>query len=326
MLIGLVIYGGKAARHQNSLHRRDSIKIIDAVSGTPAPIQTPIATPLPSPADSKERAVAALQAIYSAPISFYGQVKDQFGVPVAGARVDYTIVDKFFDPGSKSSGISDGQGYFALDGVKGAALTVGISKAGYAPIYGQSNGSFAFGMPLDPRRDRPTPNRDQPAIFVLRKKLAAEPLIVVERDVRLPKDGTAVEVSLRTGKPVPVDHGDLKIECWTSDSIKDAKGHYEWHAKVSILGGGLIVRKDPEREFQAPDNGYLPNIDVSMPITSTRWERNYDGHYWVMLRDRTYARVRFRLTTAGAHFATISSYLNPSGSRNLEFDEDKVIK
>jgi hypothetical protein len=36
--------------------------------------------------------------------------------------------------------------------------------------------------------------------------------------------------------------------------------------------------------------------------------------------------MRIRITTAGGHFATISSFVNPSGSRNLEFDENKVIK
>ena len=125
-------------------------------------------------AEGRRQAVDLVRSIYSAPIAFFGRVQDQQGQPVPGATVDYSILDKFFEPGSKKSGVADGNGNFSLTGVQGAALTVGVSKEGYDPIYQQSNGAFSFGAPYDLHRDRPTPTKDDPAIFVLRKRAEAE--------------------------------------------------------------------------------------------------------------------------------------------------------
>jgi hypothetical protein len=239
--------------------------------------------------------------------------------------VQFGAIDKFWEPGSKYEAESDANGLFSITGIKGAGLTVGVSKKGYDSINGLSYQSFGYGMPADSTRKAP-PRKEAPAVFVLRKKTAAEPLFVVRRDVLIPKNGTPLEVSLRTGKPVTSGQGDLKIECWTSDELKDDKGHYEWHARVSVPGGGMALRSDTERDFTAPESGYEPITEIAAPQASIRWQADHEADYWVRLHDQTFARMRLRLTTAGDHFASIESYLNPSGSRNLEYDEEKVIR
>jgi hypothetical protein len=323
LLICLLIYLG--ARDQAVRSSATSLGNPSAAIPTPG-INAALASPVPSVDARRHNAVTAIQSIYDAPITFYGVVRDHSGNPVPQAKVDYSIVDKFFGPGTKKTGVADDQGSFSLTGISGAALTVGVSKDGYAPIYQQSNGAFSYGMPFDVQRDRPAPTRGQPAIFILRKKTAAERLFVVDRDVLVPKTGSPVDISLKTGKPVSLGGGDLRIECWTSDDMKNSQGHYEWHARLSVPHGGLIARTDPEWQFEAPENGYQRSVEISMPQTSPRWERTYDGHYWLFLRDRTYARIRFRLNTAGNHFVSITCYLNPSGSRNLEYDEKRLVE
>jgi len=276
--------------------------------------------------DKRRRVVEFVQSIYNTPIVFYGRVQDQHERSVPGATVHYSIIDKFFAPGSAKTDIADERGYFSLTDVRGAALTVGVSKEGYDPIYQQSNGAFSFGMPYDAQRDRPPPTKDKPTVFVLRKKALAEPLFAIHGDVIVPKDGTSVEVSLKTGKAVETGRGDLKIETWTSDRAKDARGRYEWRCRLSVPGGGLLVRTEREFRFAAPESGYQPSIEFHMPQTAERWQEDHDDEYWLKLGNQTYARMRLRITTGGAHFVSITSYLNPSGSPNLEYDENKIIK
>lgn len=274
----------------------------------------------------RQRAVQFVQSIYAAPVGLYGRVQDQFGAPVSGANIEFSVLDRFWESGTKYTRLSEGDGSFSLTGVKGAAVSVAVWKDGYGGIAEKSTGSFSFGVPFDAHRDRPSPTKDNPAIFVLRKKAEADALFVANRDVRISKDGTPVDVSLRTGKSVGHDKGDIRIECWTSDLMKDNKGHYKWHSRVSVPGGGLMVRTDTELDFVAPESGYQPSVEIDMPQDASNWRRDSDAQYWVKLSSGTFARMRFRITTAGGHFATISSYLNPSGSRNLEYDENKVLR
>jgi hypothetical protein len=275
--------------------------------------------------DQQKLAAEVVSAIFSTPISFFGKVQDQNGAPVIAARVIFGAIDEFWGSGSTYEAVSDPNGLFAVTGIKGAGLTVGVSKDGYDGVKGLSYQSFGYGMPPDSTRKAP-PSKELPAIFVLRKKMAADPLLQIRKDVLIPKDGTPIEISLKTGKAVSLQQGDLRIECWTSDDKKDLQGRYGWHARVSVPGGGLMIRTDAEGEFEAPESGYHPDVEISMPQTAARWERSYDGQYWLLLHNRTYARIRLRLTTAGDHFATIESYLNPSGSRNLEYYEHNAIR
>jgi hypothetical protein len=292
---------------------------------TPSSMVTSATTPS-VPAERTKETEKIVKDVFNAPISFFGRVQDQNGAPVSEAKVEFGAVDKFWAPGSNYQTVSDANGLFSITGIKGAGLTVGVSKEGYDGIKGLSYQSFGYGMPPDSTRKAP-PREDAPAVFVLRKKANTEPLFSVHRDVSVPKDGTPVEVSLRTGKAVSQGNGDIIIECWTFDSKKDAQGRYQWRFRLSVPGGGLMVRPEPQLDFEAPEVGYTPAVEVNMSNdASTRWRRDSDEQYWLKLRNGTFARMRFRITTGGDHFVSIMAYLNPSGSRNLEYDENKVIK
>ena len=98
---------------------------------------------------------------------------------------------------------------------------------------------------------------------MLRKKGEAVPLVrVSERPIKVPRNGTPVEINLQTGKAA--SQGDLKVECWTQDQVKDAQGHYPWHCRVSVPGGGL-VKREGEFDFEATAEGYEPSDDIAPP-------------------------------------------------------------
>ena len=152
-------------------------------------------------AESQDKAVSTVLGIFSAPIEFYGRVMDQHREPVVDAEVEFGAANNFMEPSTKYSARSDGNGYFSITGIQGAALNISISKDGYGRITDVSSQSFGYGMGPDSNRKVP-PKKDNPAIFVLRKMAVPEPLIAIDADVVLPKDGTPVEVSLTTGDRV----------------------------------------------------------------------------------------------------------------------------
>ncbi len=160
------------------------------------------------------------------------------------------------------------------------------------------------------------------AIFVLRAKGEAEPLVKVESFIKVPRNGTPVEVSLGTGQSVPAGKGDFRVEAWTQDQGKDARGRYDWRCRVTAPGGGLMERNGAYA-FEAPVEGYKPSDVIEMPKTAERWNPQVTRQYFAKLANNTFARVEFEMVAGGDHFFRITSFVNPSGSRNLEYDASK---
>ena len=263
----------------------------------------------------------------SAPINFWGKVVDEEGTPIPNASIVYAAMDKPLeqlvrDQGTQFAGKSDGNGLFSLTGIKGAGLNVEVSKEGYYRIE-QSSRLLGYGIPNEHKP--PAPNT--PAVFVLRKMGETEPLTKFSSGgIRVPKDGQPVEVSLTQGRVVPSGQGDIQVEVWTQDQQKDAQRRYPWKCRISVPGGGLVERND-NFAFMAPAEGYELAAEISMDQAAERWQKSFGGQYFAKLKDGTFARFTFNLTTGGNHFFMVESLLNPTpGSRNLEFDPAKVVK
>lgn len=276
---------------------------------------------------TRRLAIKDMRRAFSARIAFYGKVVDEKNNPISGASVQYSVADKLPD-GTQYEGTSDINGCFSITGIKGADMTVGVSKPGYYIIRDQSSGYFAYGVPNTMEIQHPIPTKDSPAVFVLRKMGETVSLVVAGIKVRMPKDGTPVEISLSTGTEVPEGEGDIIVECWTKNEGLDPNlnEHYDWRFRLTIPDGGLAERKD-EFDFIAPESGYRPMIEFNMPKDASEWKNRFEDEYFLKLRGNRYARMEFRMISGGAHFAVVTSYLNPTpGVRNLEYDPEKAIK
>ena len=281
-----------------------------------------MATP---PVQSVERkaVVRKIQSALATPITFYGKVIDQNGDPVPDATVNYGALDKFDAPGSQYQGKSDANGKFSISDIAGAALSVGVRKEGYYMIDGKSANAFAYGVGPDSARREP-PTKENPAIFVLQKMGITDPLVhISSRTYRIPRNGTPVEVDLTTGQVSVL--GNLRVETWTKDQAKDAKQHYTWRCRISVPNGGLVERKG-QFDFEAPADGYKPSDEIVMLQTAEKWQPQGQREYFVKLNDGRYARVQLKMIAQGNHFFRLESYLNPSGSRNLELDPSNVVR
>jgi len=268
--------------------------------------------------------IGIVAATFSAPIEFYGRVVDQNSQPVSDAEVGFQAADQFMASGTRYSAKSDGDGYFSITGIRGAGLDVIVSKHGYDTSKGHSDQTFGYGMGPDSFRKVP-PTKDKPATFVLRKKAAPDRLVrISSRQYLITKDGTPNEVNLETGKAVAAGEGHLRVECWANDELKDDQRRFDWKCRISVPRGGLVER-NPEFDFEAPEDGYRPaeEITVRADDPRQRWSPEEDREYFLKLGGGKYARVHLSVGVGRNPMVILESYLNPSGSRNLEYEPSK---
>ena len=271
---------------------------------------------------AQQRKQTELLELFNTPINFWGKVVDEKGNPVPDATVELGTADRPWETGSSYKRTTDSNGLFSITGVKGLSISVDVSKGGYYKT-SHSRGQFSYAQPSGNKEPLPMP--DKPTVFDLRKMGQVEPLVQVDGFVKVPRNGAPVEISFETGDTVAAGQGDLRVEAWTNDQVKDPGGHYDWRCRISVPNGGLTERKE-EFAFEAPANGYRPSDEISMPQTEERWSPQVSREYFVKLADGRYARIRFEMVAGGDNFFTINSYLNPKpGSRNLECDPTEPV-
>ena len=209
------------------------------------------------------------------------------------------------------------QGLFSLQGEQGKFLSIKVSKEGYYEYKPEGEGFFYAG-----RNENFVPDENNPVVFRLHKKRQAEPLIAREfpgfaQIEQLRRDGTPVEIDLLQAKKV-ASGGNLKMELW-GDPIERTTNKYKWKLRISVAGGGIIVNSE-EFNFKAPESGYAPQILIDMPTTSEHWTSNMKQKYFVKYADGNYGRIDFDFLARNGVYR-ILSFINTSGSRNLEYDE-----
>lgn len=251
------------------------------------------------------------------PINFYGRVVDENDQPISGVAVNFSWNDISTTGTSKAQTTSDAGGFFFLLDQKGKRLNVAVTKEGYYTLRDSKQPSFEYANPYDGLF---VPDANNPVVFRLRKKGTSEPLVIFNKNFTMPKDGSAVGIELFEGKKVPPEQADMIFRCWTQDHEKDAFKRYDWKLEVQVPKGGLVESTN-EFPFLAPLDGYKETDEIEMPKSLEKeWKRTFERNYFVKAKNGNYARITFRMIAHGDHFCIVGSALNPSGSRNLEFD------
>lgn len=252
---------------------------------------------------------------WRAPIDFYGKVVDQAGDPVVGANVFFQWNNL---NGTESKTVSsDIDGLFSLVGEEGKFLAVKVKITGY---YSYSDNPYGFHYAGEDVNFVPDPN--QPIVFRLQKKGQAEPLITADfpgfaKIVQFQHDGTPVKLDLLRGKEV-ASGGQLRLQFWRAPIEKTTRV-FNWRCHLSVVGGGFLETEE-EFNFMAPEDGYEPSIEIEMPVSDEQWKGAVRRKYYFRLADGRYGRIEFYVLARNGVF-TVKSAINPSGSRNLEYDK-----
>lgn len=297
----------------------------------PTPMSTPVAATLPSstpPTKSKEQLMSeALAVLNHQPIQFYGKVLDQDGAPVAGAKVTGGVMvqTKWMNGEIKNSyTTTDGAGLFAFNGLAGRDISIWLEKPGYEFKNGDHT-LFKYSK-LTKESERHTPDANAPVVFTMWKQKGPESLVHTKLSrLSVPVDGTAVEFDLITGQKT-TGGGDLVVKLERNPVHIQRGQRFDWKVTLEVPNGGLIEIGDAYPN-EAPAEGYEASTVVEMPVNSTEWQSSVTRGYYIKSRGgQSYARVNLRITAdyePPPTGVTLEAFVNPSGSRNLEYDSTK---
>lgn len=283
-------------------------------------------TPMPQP--DKLEFLRDLAKKANRPISFYGKVIDQKDNPVPGVKVTVAIrtanepiAGIVSDMFAYLVVTTDMQGRFSITDAKGALLTVkSLEKPGYEASTRTINKSYWYWR--DPSQIF-TPDSDDPELFRMWKNEGAEKLVLQELMTRIPYDGSAVTFDLLSGRQGATG-GDFRVTLIrVPEQIQWGQRNYDWTLSIEAAEGGLIESSD-EQMFQAPEEGYLPRVVFHMPRDAADWTDEKAAAFYIKSRGgKLYGRIEISVMVGSDKSTTGFSFrsaVNPTGSRNLEYD------
>lgn len=267
-----------------------------------------------------ERMKDLIRRDYNTPIDFWGKVLDQNGNPLAGAKVEI-VIDGFANR-KKHVVFSDKKGLFELLGKRGARARVKVFLEGYAPTFNEEIGSnisartIYYADKAMPAYAPPT--KDNPQVFVLRKKNPTAHLAYAKKKhVSVKKTGIAQKINLKVnGKNITV-----QIRCWSSCPVPFTYDKYDWRAEIKIARAKLQPITQHEA-VSAPADGYQPIFKVEMSKNTERnWLRsspNGTRDFWIQFDDGTYAKAHIEIKTGRKHEVDAEIWYNLDGTNNFE--------
>lgn len=286
------------------------------------------ATATTPPLQNKVEMLHDLAQTSNKPIQFYGLVIDQDSNPIPGVKVTLSIrTTKESMPGKINDVFeypvmnSDAQGRFAITDARGALLSVqSLEKSGYESSEKSLNRAHYWYW-SDPREVF-HPKSEKPEVFHMWKKMGSERLVRKGIGQRIPYDGTPADFDLLEGKAV-ASGGDLHVMLVRNPlRITYGQTHYEWTATVEAPDGGVIETSD-EQMYRAPAEGYQSKLVVHMAADDPQWTDMKTVTVYLKLRGgKYYGRVQLEFNVGSDRQATpfyVTSFVNPSGSRNLEY-------
>jgi hypothetical protein len=257
-------------------------------------------------------------------INIYGKVVDQYGLPIQSVEATGEIAIRqgmyAEDQWQEFKTQTDKDGFFQFVGLVGADWSVTVAKVGCQMDYRRGWSGPRGG----PRGTQSTPGNR--VILTMWKVRGAEFLVHKEWESRIAYDGTPATFDLAAGKKSAV--GDLLITLSrTPLKIKRGRDKYNWDVKIAVRSGGLIADNSPY-PFWAPQNGYQSLFETSMSSNNVPWSSQLQKTFYLKNAQNQYGRVSLDIFTDSMRSDTgisIKSWLNPSGSENLEFDPKKQI-
>lgn len=264
---------------------------------------------------------------FKAKMRFYGQVLDQDENPIADADVhfEWNTVDP--QTGDVEMGTattnSDAAGKFSLEGAIGNQLLVDASKTGY---YKVAVRPYMFEFLKSWSDIFYAPDPENPVLFHLRRKGISEPLVTGTKVFRFAPNGTQYYVNLIDGRNGTNSSAEWDLSVRFVRGPLGGNGRFEWSLEMDASDGGLAARTG-QFDFVAPESGYHP-IQIVQNTNTSAWRDGWEGELFVKSRSGSiYSRIKAVIIDIEDNDAAmdITYFVNPSGSRNLEFDPAKVF-
>jgi len=252
-------------------------------------------------------------------MDFYGKLVDQHGDPVVGAKVVAAmgvVISPVESGGQKIELKTDEAGRFSLLGHHASGVGFIPSKDGYL---------FSQRQEGSTRPNDYVPDPGKPMVLRMWKLKGAEWMIHTSIQGGLACDGTPRRFDPMTGRR---DIGPLVVTLTRKPLNLPARRDtpFDWTLTLEIEGGGLIPTNDIY-PYQASVDGYKSQ-SISMLAGDKHWLPWVTQSYYVF-DGKNYGCITIDLAAdyqpPPTHFE-VKAYMNPAGSRNLEFDPYKQIR
>lgn len=281
-----------------------------------------------------------LTQAFQTKIDFYGQVVDQDGNVIEGARVFYSPDSDLRALGGNSPRfemLTEKDGLFAIH-AKGTGMYVSVKKQGYRDVrikvagpikpgdrVGSGERIQYFAMEAGPEFNH-RPMENHPVQFTLRKIGKIYKLLATDRLLSPKSNGEPLRVSLNGNNG---SGHEIQIICRSDYGLVSAQAgvphQYAWSFEIVVENGGIRETKDEER-LEAPEGGYIPKLTMaSMDVSAGNWSKDFwDKTYYVRFDDGVFASFRCQGGTSYQHdgdnpYVFLHSLLNPDPkSRSLE--------
>lgn len=256
-------------------------------------------------------------------LDLYGLVVDQNGEPVVGAKVRGSIglnVNMVQSGGELHYTETDSQGRFNFLGIHGVGIGLWPQKEGYF---------YDLKLPSHrPDNYQPAPNN--PIVLTMWKLKGAESMIHDSKFYGITPDARPYTIDLIERKKTEGQNagGDLVIQIQRPAQISPGQ-KFDWSFAMSVIDGGLIEVTNKTYLNEAPENGYEQKHEIKSSASDPQWQSQIEETFFLKSRSGQ-AYGHFHITVIPLYRDTavfkIDSYINPSGSRNLEFDPAKQIR
>lgn len=269
-------------------------------------------------------------------MDFYAKIIDQHGDPVSGitADIEYNAFGSILNPGlgpdhRKVQRISDAKGEFSFTGENGLNMVVRLHPAGGYEFY---RDGFLMHEYRDqdvehPARIISTP--EKPYIFHAWKLMGAASLIkgsIKSYDIQ--PDGRDYIVDLQKNRIVEgTVGGDFRLHI-TRPPGDGMPNPFNWSVVIIGITGSLLQTNDPFL-YEAPENGYQSSWQFTVEASNDKFVSDIQPKFYYRSQNgnifgRLEMRIKPDFRSKSAIF--IDYYLNPSGSRNLEYSyETRII-
>lgn len=263
---------------------------------------------------------ARIRSQYETPFSFYGRVTDENGTPISGARAEITWADTSERGTSTVELLSDGNGLFSLLGAKGKSGTVRVSKAGFHTRDDMNRRAFDLVEQWNPEFYKP--DEKSPRIFILQKALTAEPMLHWKKSYHFRAKEGVVFFDLLGASTTDREKADLLIK-YSADRLGLGLPYYNWSCEITVFDGGLVDRSNGFA-LVAPEKGYSGSASIVMQAEAEAYQWSAEREYFVRMRGgQAYGRIIVKMIVGDDPFVIVTAFVNPSASRNMEYDPAK---
>jgi hypothetical protein len=256
---------------------------------------------------------------WKTPLAFYGLVIDQHGLPVSGATAYLAWNDI---SGSHEKSLRSAiDGKFELTHVIGKRLSVEVAKAGYAGKGSETNRSFEYAAFFEPNFH--VPNRETPVVFKLWKLENAQPMYFWNKVKRLSVAGQKVWFDTNTGAFGSA--GDVAFS--TVRGAVYGPRRFDWSVTVDAAPNGGVLLSTEDLMFEAPPSGYQRSWTQEVTAAKEPYSISKALKFYLKTPSGKYAAIEARITHMQRPEAevTLYAYVNPDGSRNLQYDPEQRI-